>query len=119
MSSRLSPNRKLSPIGACLAESILLGTCILNLLFLAGSFLWNNPFLTLGILLNFQMVLGLGIRSTLLTAGTSATVRCLEEVLLGCCFQRLLHLDNGRCGGFCLIPGLLEPVSSAVRGDTM
>ena len=61
--------RKPSSRGARLAERILLGICVLNLLFVIGSFLWNNPRPSFGVSLNFQVVLGLGVLSALLTVG--------------------------------------------------
>jgi len=66
---RLSDERKPSPRGARLAEGIILGICALNLLFVVGSFLWNNPTPSFGISLNFQIVLGLGVVSAVLTIG--------------------------------------------------
>ena len=66
---RLSGERKPSPRGVRLAEWIILGICVLNLLFVVGSFLWNNPRPSLGVSLIFQIVLGLGVLATVLTAG--------------------------------------------------
>jgi CubicO group peptidase (beta-lactamase class C family) len=66
---RLSGERKPSPLGSRLAGWIILGICILNLLFVVGSFLWNNPTPSFGVSLNFQIVLGLGVLSAVLTAG--------------------------------------------------
>jgi CubicO group peptidase (beta-lactamase class C family) len=66
---RLSGERKPSPRGARLAEWIILGICVLNLLFVVGSFLWNNPRPSFGVSLNFQIVLGLGVLSAVLTVG--------------------------------------------------
>jgi CubicO group peptidase (beta-lactamase class C family) len=66
---RLSGERKPSPRGVRLAEWIILGICVLNLLFVVGSFLWNNPRPSFGVSLNFQVVLGLGVLSAVLTAG--------------------------------------------------
>jgi hypothetical protein len=65
---RLSGERKPSPRGVRLAEWIILGICVLNLLFVVGSFLWNNPRPSFGVSLNFQVVLGLGVLSAVLTA---------------------------------------------------
>jgi hypothetical protein len=56
-----------NPKGARTASWIVLVICILNLLFVAGLFLWNNPYPSLGIPLQFQAVLGLGVLSAVLT----------------------------------------------------
>jgi len=66
---RLSGERKPAPRGARAAEWIILGICVLNLLFVVGSFLWNNPTPSFGVSLNFQIVLGLGVLSAVLTVG--------------------------------------------------
>ncbi len=66
---RLSGERKPSPRGARIAGWIILGISVLNLLFVVGSFLWNNPRPSFGVSLNFQIVLGLGVLSALLTVG--------------------------------------------------
>jgi hypothetical protein len=66
---RLGGERTPSPRGARFAEWIILGICILNLLFMVGSFLWNNPRPSLGVSVNFQIVLGLGVLSAVLTIG--------------------------------------------------
>jgi hypothetical protein len=42
---------------------------IMNLLFVAGMFLWNNPFPSFGIPWQLKVVLGLGVFSALLTVG--------------------------------------------------
>jgi CubicO group peptidase (beta-lactamase class C family) len=55
--------------GARIAGWIILGICVLNLLFVVGSFLWNNPRPAFGISATFQGVLGLGVLSALLTIG--------------------------------------------------
>jgi CubicO group peptidase (beta-lactamase class C family) len=66
---RLSGERKPSPRGTRLAEGIILGICVLNLLFMVGSFLWNNPYPSFGVSLNFQIALGLGVLAAALTVG--------------------------------------------------
>jgi CubicO group peptidase (beta-lactamase class C family) len=66
---RLGSERTPSPRGARVAGWIILGICILNLLFVAGSFLWNNPRPSTGVSVTFQVVLGLGVLSALLTVG--------------------------------------------------
>jgi CubicO group peptidase (beta-lactamase class C family) len=66
---RQSGGQERDPKGARTANWIILVICILNLLFVAGSFLWNNPYPSFGIPLQFQVVLGLGVLSALLTVG--------------------------------------------------
>jgi CubicO group peptidase (beta-lactamase class C family) len=68
-SRRLGGERALAPRSARLAEWIIVGICVLNLLFVVGSFLWNNPTPSFGVSLNLQIVLGLGVLSALLTVG--------------------------------------------------
>jgi CubicO group peptidase (beta-lactamase class C family) len=55
--------------GARAAQWIILGICVLNLLFVVGSFQWNNPKPVFGVSTAFQIVLGLGVLSAALTAG--------------------------------------------------
>lgn len=57
-----------SPRGARVAWRILLGVCALNLLFVVGALLWNNPRPSMGVSPYFQIVLGLGVLSAVLTA---------------------------------------------------
>ena len=66
---RLRGERKSSPRGARLAEWIILGICVVNLLFVVGWFLWGNPRPSFGVSLNFRIVLGLGVLSAVLTVG--------------------------------------------------
>lgn len=66
---RQSGGQKRDTKGARTASWIILVICILNLLFVAGLFLWNNPYPSLGIPLQFQVVLGLGVLAALLTVG--------------------------------------------------
>jgi hypothetical protein len=66
---RRSGEWKPSTGGARLAEWTILVICALNLLFVVGSFLWNNPIPSFGVSLNFQIVLGLGVLSAMLTVG--------------------------------------------------
>jgi CubicO group peptidase (beta-lactamase class C family) len=65
---RRSGERSPAPAGLRRAEWILLGICVLNVLFVIGSLLWNNPRPSFGVSPIFQVVLGLGILSALLTA---------------------------------------------------
>ena len=55
--------------GARAAQWIILGICVLNLLFVVGSLQWNNPKPMFGVSVAFQFVLGLGVLSAALTAG--------------------------------------------------
>jgi hypothetical protein len=66
---RQGGKREPEPRGARRAEWIILAICVLNLLFVVGSFLWNNPRPSLGVPLSFQIVLGLGVTSAVLTIG--------------------------------------------------
>jgi len=66
-SRRQGSEREPSPGGARYAEWIILGICVLNVLFVVGSLLWNNPRPSFGVSLNFQIVLGLGVLSAVLT----------------------------------------------------
>jgi CubicO group peptidase (beta-lactamase class C family) len=72
-SRRQGAERKPSPRGARLAGGIILAICVLNVLFVAGSFLWNNPRPSSGVSMAFQVVLGLGVLSALLTVGALAS----------------------------------------------
>jgi hypothetical protein len=60
---------KAEPRGARAARWIILGICVLNLLFVVGAFLWNNPKPMFGVAVAFQFVLGLGVLSAVLTIG--------------------------------------------------
>ena len=59
---------KAEPRRARAARWIILGICVLNLLFVAGVRLWLNPKPIFGVSIAFQFVLGLGILSAALTA---------------------------------------------------
>jgi CubicO group peptidase (beta-lactamase class C family) len=61
-------NQKSAPRGARVANWIMLGICILNLLFVVGNVLWGQP-IDFGIPLIYKVVLGLGVLSAVLTAG--------------------------------------------------
>jgi CubicO group peptidase (beta-lactamase class C family) len=60
---------KAEPRQARAARWIILGICVLNLLFVVGSVLWNNPKPMFGVSTAFQFVLSLGVLSAALTAG--------------------------------------------------
>jgi CubicO group peptidase (beta-lactamase class C family) len=64
---RTSGDRKPAPRGARVAHWIILGICVLNLLFVAGAALWGNPKPVYGVSTIFQIVLGLGVVSAALT----------------------------------------------------
>jgi CubicO group peptidase (beta-lactamase class C family) len=66
---RLSAAPKPALRGARVAYWIMLGICVLNLLFVAGMWLWGNPKPVYGVSMIFQIVLGLGVLAAVLTAG--------------------------------------------------
>jgi CubicO group peptidase (beta-lactamase class C family) len=68
-SRRLGGDPKAEPRGARAAQRILLGISALNVLFVGGMFLWNNPKPMFGVSTPFQIVLGLGVLSAALTVG--------------------------------------------------
>jgi CubicO group peptidase (beta-lactamase class C family) len=85
---RQSGGQERDPKGARTANWITLVICILNLLFVAGLFLWNNPYPSLGIPLQFQVVLGLGVLSALLTVGALVyTVLAWKDRYWGVAFR--------------------------------
>ena len=55
--------------GARVAHWIILGICVLNLLFIVGTYLWFIPKPVYGVSMLYQIVLGLGVLTTVLTAG--------------------------------------------------
>jgi hypothetical protein len=64
---RMSGDREPTPRGARMAQWVILGICILNLLFVLGSALWGNPKPVYGVSMIFQIVLGMGVLSAALT----------------------------------------------------
>jgi len=67
---RLRGDRRPASAGARVAGWIILGVCLLNLLFLVGIVLWFHPPTELhGIALIIKFVLGLGVLAAVLTAG--------------------------------------------------
>jgi hypothetical protein len=66
---RLRGGPKGEPRGERAARWIILGISALNLLFVGGCFLWGNPKPMFGVSTPFQVVLGLGVVSAVLTAG--------------------------------------------------
>jgi len=71
-SRRLSSDRKPSPRGARVASWIIVGTCVLNLLFLVGTVMWGNPVPLFGVTTVYKAVLGMGVLAAVLTLGTLA-----------------------------------------------
>ncbi|HEX6711285.1 MAG TPA: serine hydrolase domain-containing protein, partial [Rubrobacter sp.] len=53
--------------GARVAYWIILGICVLNLLFVVGTVLWGNPVPLFGVSVIYRIVLGVGVLATLLT----------------------------------------------------
>ncbi len=66
---RLSSNQKPAPRGARVAHWIILGICVLNLLFVIGSALWGYPVILFGHTTIYRIVLGVGVLSAVLTVG--------------------------------------------------
>jgi hypothetical protein len=66
---RLGAERKPVPSGARMAQWIVLGISVLNLLFVAGMFVWGNPKPMVGVSAGFRSVLGLGVVAAVLTLG--------------------------------------------------
>jgi len=68
---RLADDRKPAPPGARMANRIILGICILNLLFVIGSVLWGEAAIMplFGVPLIYRIVLGLGVLSAVMTVG--------------------------------------------------
>ncbi len=70
---RPSDDRKPAPGGARVARWIIVGICVLNLLFVAGTVQWVNTLqmygVSLGVSMFYKIVLGLGVLSAVLTAG--------------------------------------------------
>jgi CubicO group peptidase (beta-lactamase class C family) len=66
--NRRSDVRKPISGGARVANWIILGICILNLLFVAGNMLWGGQ-IVFGIPFPYKVVLGMGVLSATLTAG--------------------------------------------------
>ena len=68
--SRLGSDRRPASGGARIANWVIMGVCLLNLLFLAGFALWFRPPTELhGVALVIQIVLGLGVMAAVLTVG--------------------------------------------------
>src|SRR5215208_6975005 len=66
---RSSGDRKPAPRGARAAYWIIVGICVLNLLFVIGTLLWFNPVPVFGVSMIYRIVLGLGVLGAVLTVG--------------------------------------------------
>jgi CubicO group peptidase (beta-lactamase class C family) len=71
---RLRRDPRVEPRGARAAQWILLGICVLSLLFVVGSYLWINPRPMFGVSMASRLVLGLGVLSAMLTIGALASM---------------------------------------------
>src|SRR5215218_6431855 len=68
---RPSDDQKPTPRGARAAYWIIVGICVLNLLFVIGTVLWGNqPNILAGTSMIYKIVLGLGVLSAALTVGS-------------------------------------------------
>jgi CubicO group peptidase (beta-lactamase class C family) len=65
----LSGDRKPASRGARVAYGIVVGMCVLNLMFVIGTVLWGNPVPLFGISTIYSIVLGLGVLAAVLTVG--------------------------------------------------
>jgi CubicO group peptidase (beta-lactamase class C family) len=61
--------RKADPRGARVAYQIIVGICVLNLLFVIGTMLWFNPVPLFGVSMIYRIVLGVGVLAAVLTVG--------------------------------------------------
>src|SRR5215207_6587548 len=66
---RPSGDRKPPPRGARVAYWIIVGICVLNLLFVIGTVLWFNPVPVFGVSIIYRIVLGVGVLAAVLTVG--------------------------------------------------
>jgi CubicO group peptidase (beta-lactamase class C family) len=67
---RASSDRKPASRGARVAYWIMVGICVLNLLFVVGTVVWGNqPNVLLGTSLIYRIVLGVGVLAAVLTVG--------------------------------------------------
>jgi hypothetical protein len=66
---RASGYRKPAPRGARMAYWIIVGICVLNLLFAIGTVLWFNPVPVFGVSMIYKIVLGVGVLAAALTVG--------------------------------------------------
>ena len=86
---RLIRNRRNpAPRGIRMAQSIILGISVLNLLFLVGTVVWGNPFPLFGVSMIYKLVLGLGVLSAVLTVGALVyTVQAWKNGYWGIAFR--------------------------------
>src|SRR5215210_3371176 len=66
---RPSSDPKPAPQGARVAYWIVVGICVLNLLFVIGTVLWGNPVPLFGVSMIYKIVLGVGVLGAVLTVG--------------------------------------------------
>ncbi|HEX2741407.1 MAG TPA: serine hydrolase [Rubrobacter sp.] len=66
---RPSGDREPAPRGARVAYWIIVGICVLNLLFVIGTVLWGNPVPVFGVSMIYRIVLGVGVLAAVLTVG--------------------------------------------------
>jgi hypothetical protein len=66
---RSSAERKPTSRGARVAYWIIVGICVLNLLFVVGTLLWFNPVPVFGVSMIYKIVLGVGVLAAVLTLG--------------------------------------------------
>ncbi len=66
---RSSGDRKPELRGARVAYWIIVGICVLNLLFVIGTVLWFNPVPVFGVSMIYRIVLGVGVLAAVLTVG--------------------------------------------------
>jgi CubicO group peptidase (beta-lactamase class C family) len=64
---RQNGDRKPTPRGARVAHQIVVGICVLNLLFVIGTVLWGNPVPLFGVSMIYRIVLGVGVLGAVLT----------------------------------------------------
>ena len=93
--TRLSGDWKSAPHGARVANRLVLGICLLNLLFVVGNVLWGEQNLmpVFGVTLIYKIVLGLGVLSAALTAGSLVyTVLAWKDSYWGVVFRTYYSL---------------------------
>jgi len=66
---RSSGDRKPTSRGARVADWLIVGISVLNLLFVVGTVLWGNPAPFFGVSMIYKIVLGLGVLAAVLTVG--------------------------------------------------
>jgi CubicO group peptidase (beta-lactamase class C family) len=66
---RSGGDRNPAPRGARVAYRIIVGICVLNLLFVISTVLWGDPVPLFGVSIIYKIVLGVGVLAAVLTAG--------------------------------------------------